>query len=215
MRINTVSKTMVICFILCWTVNHVDGRAFLLDDGYFPEEMPTWYEPYNGPQFENVEQIRTRREPPYNEPVHEEAEDVRMRRQSSPMETLYAEPQIQGWGDTFYKIPNENNDPEENRSSRGSMSQRAGSLRRSRYEEPAEEVRLRRDSAYHAPNYSDDEEVRARRDTPYKAPVYAEAKSDHHHHYHKGKVGPVYTFVKTDHHANFKWGVRHKVGKHH
>ncbi|KAI9558598.1 hypothetical protein GHT06_015386 [Daphnia sinensis] len=30
--------------------------------------------------------------------------------------------------------------------------------------------------------------------------------------YNKGRVGPVYTFVKTDPKANFKWGVRHRVG---
>ena len=30
--------------------------------------------------------------------------------------------------------------------------------------------------------------------------------------YAKGHVGPVYTFVKTDPKANFKWGVRHRVG---
>lgn len=29
---------------------------------------------------------------------------------------------------------------------------------------------------------------------------------------YKGRVGPVYTFVKTDPKANFKWGVRHRVG---
>lgn len=28
-------------------------------------------------------------------------------------------------------------------------------------------------------------------------------------------IGPVYTYVKTDKHANFKWGVKHKVGKKH
>lgn len=30
--------------------------------------------------------------------------------------------------------------------------------------------------------------------------------------YKQGHVGPVYTFVKTDPKANFKWGVRHRVG---
>ena len=30
--------------------------------------------------------------------------------------------------------------------------------------------------------------------------------------YSKRHVGPVYTFVKTDPKANFKWGVRHRVG---
>lgn len=29
----------------------------------------------------------------------------------------------------------------------------------------------------------------------------------------EGVVGPVYTHVKTDKHANFKWGVKHRVGK--
>ncbi|XP_059470203.1 uncharacterized protein LOC132193505 isoform X1 [Neocloeon triangulifer] len=29
----------------------------------------------------------------------------------------------------------------------------------------------------------------------------------------EGVVGPVHTFVKTDKHANFKWGVKHHVGK--
>lgn len=29
-----------------------------------------------------------------------------------------------------------------------------------------------------------------------------------------GVTGPVHTYVKTDKHANFKWGVRHHVGKH-
>lgn len=27
-------------------------------------------------------------------------------------------------------------------------------------------------------------------------------------------IGPVYTYVKTDKHARYKWGVKHKVGKH-
>lgn len=27
-------------------------------------------------------------------------------------------------------------------------------------------------------------------------------------------IGPVYTYVKTDKHAHYKWGVKHKVGKH-
>jgi len=43
-----------------------------------------------------------------------------------------------------------------------------------------------------------------------------QARSDeyhHDHHKHYGSVGPVYTFVKTDPHANFKWGVRHRVGQ--
>lgn len=31
----------------------------------------------------------------------------------------------------------------------------------------------------------------------------------------KHYIGPVYTYVKTDKHANFKWGVKHKVGKKH
>lgn len=30
----------------------------------------------------------------------------------------------------------------------------------------------------------------------------------------KGYIGPVYTYVKTDKHAHYKWGVKHKVGKH-
>ncbi|XP_065341006.1 uncharacterized protein LOC135940157 [Cloeon dipterum] len=29
----------------------------------------------------------------------------------------------------------------------------------------------------------------------------------------EGVVGPVHTYVKTDKHANFKWGVKHHVGK--
>lgn len=34
-------------------------------------------------------------------------------------------------------------------------------------------------------------------------------------HYKKKKyIGPVYTYVKTDKHAHYKWGVKHKVGKH-
>ena len=32
---------------------------------------------------------------------------------------------------------------------------------------------------------------------------------------HSKYIGPVYTYVKTDKHARFKWGVKHKVGKHH
>lgn len=32
--------------------------------------------------------------------------------------------------------------------------------------------------------------------------------------YSKSYIGPVYTYVKTDKHANYKWGVKHKVGKH-
>lgn len=32
--------------------------------------------------------------------------------------------------------------------------------------------------------------------------------------YSKKYIGPVYTYVKTDKHANYKWGVKHKVGKH-
>ncbi|CAH2269100.1 uncharacterized protein LOC120626033 [Pararge aegeria] len=28
-----------------------------------------------------------------------------------------------------------------------------------------------------------------------------------------GVIGPVHTFVKTDKNANYKWGVRHHVGK--
>lgn len=31
----------------------------------------------------------------------------------------------------------------------------------------------------------------------------------------KHYIGPVYTYVKTDKHARYKWGVKHKVGKHH
>lgn len=30
----------------------------------------------------------------------------------------------------------------------------------------------------------------------------------------KSYIGPVYTYVKTDKHAHYKWGVKHKVGKH-
>lgn len=48
--------------------------------------------------------------------------------------------------------------------------------------------------------------VRVRRDDKYQAAAsggYGGAK---------GHVGPVYTFVKTDPKANFKWGVRHRVG---
>lgn len=30
----------------------------------------------------------------------------------------------------------------------------------------------------------------------------------------KKYIGPVYTYVKTDKHAHYKWGVKHKVGKH-
>lgn len=32
--------------------------------------------------------------------------------------------------------------------------------------------------------------------------------------YSKKYIGPVYTYVKTDKHAHYKWGVKHKVGKH-
>ena len=46
--------------------------------------------------------------------------------------------------------------------------------------------------------------VRVRRDGP--------AGKDYGGGYTKGRVGPVYTFVKTDPKANFKWGVRHRVG---
>ncbi|KAF4524732.1 hypothetical protein B566_EDAN013800, partial [Ephemera danica] len=31
--------------------------------------------------------------------------------------------------------------------------------------------------------------------------------------HHEGVTGPVHTYVKTDKHANFKWGVKHHVGK--
>lgn len=31
---------------------------------------------------------------------------------------------------------------------------------------------------------------------------------------HSKYIGPVYTYVKTDKYARFKWGVKHKVGKH-
>ena len=51
--------------------------------------------------------------------------------------------------------------------------------------------------------------VRTRRDTGYQAPPSYSAPK------HYGAVGPVYTFVKTDPQANFKWGVRHRVGSSH
>lgn len=35
------------------------------------------------------------------------------------------------------------------------------------------------------------------------------------HKRHSKYIGPVYTYVKTDKHARYKWGVKHKVGKHH
>lgn len=36
-----------------------------------------------------------------------------------------------------------------------------------------------------------------------------------HKRHSKKYIGPVYTYVKTDKHARYKWGVKHKVGKHH
>ena len=29
-----------------------------------------------------------------------------------------------------------------------------------------------------------------------------------------GRTGPVFTFLGTDYWGNFKWGVRHNVGRH-
>jgi len=50
--------------------------------------------------------------------------------------------------------------------------------------------------------------LRIRRDDKY----VAAASGGYGGGYAKGHVGPVYTFVKTDPKANFKWGVRHRVG---
>jgi len=86
------------------------------------------------------------------------------------------------------------------------------------------------------PDVTDEEASRVRREamnlSPYDSSVYpigaggvgglpvpvepVHARSDDYHHPHKhhyASVGPVYTFVKTDKHANFKWGVRHRVGQ--
>lgn len=52
--------------------------------------------------------------------------------------------------------------------------------------------------------------VRVRRDDKYVAAASGGYGSGGG--YQKGHVGPVYTFVKTDPKANFKWGVRHRVG---
>ena len=48
--------------------------------------------------------------------------------------------------------------------------------------------------------------VRISRDDKFVAPSTTNKVSN------RGRVGPVYTFVKTDPKANFKWGVRHRVG---
>ena len=50
--------------------------------------------------------------------------------------------------------------------------------------------------------------IRVRRDDKYAAASTDYAAGG----YKRGVVGPVYTFVKTDPKANFKWGVRHRVG---
>lgn len=47
------------------------------------------------------------------------------------------------------------------------------------------------------------------RDIEDKAKPLARQKRSHKY------IGPVYTYVKTDKHARYKWGVKHKVGKHH
>merc|ERR1712038_654038 len=61
----------------------------------------------------------------------------------------------------------------------------------------------------------DDEDFsapRVRRDTGYAPAPPAYAPPAPAYGGHPGRVGPVYTFVKTDPQANFKWGVRHRVG---
>lgn len=51
--------------------------------------------------------------------------------------------------------------------------------------------------------------MRVSRDEKFPAASIADASPGKDY---KGRVGPVYTFVKTDPKANFKWGVRHRVG---
>ncbi|XP_050684526.1 uncharacterized protein LOC126979322 [Leptidea sinapis] len=40
-----------------------------------------------------------------------------------------------------------------------------------------------------------------------------DSDQDHNHKDTSGVTGPVHTYVKTDKNANYKWGVRHHVGK--
>jgi len=186
---------MVMMFVMVagMRMKEVTGRAFLLDDGYSPDEYEAGvissYPNYsNQQQYSDIDRNdRTLSYSPYGPYNAYSTEEIRAPRQDSPYRRTRPMPY-----DTVAVEPAQEEQEDIDEVERG-MGQ-IGTFRRL----PGVQV----------------EEVRVRRDSPYKAPLYAEAKSDHYKHH--GHVGPVYTFVKTDHHANFKWGVRHTVGhKHH
>ncbi|XP_066137759.1 uncharacterized protein [Euwallacea fornicatus] len=41
-----------------------------------------------------------------------------------------------------------------------------------------------------------------------------EFRNKREQHGNRGITGPIFSFVKTDKNANFKWGVRHHLGRH-